>query len=90
MLKYLIKKGANLNDVDYKGCTALIYAGYYGDLLNVKDLIDAGADIFIRDTTNFSRAYEYAKNFKFYDVAELLKAKGADDMSKYYETNSKI
>lgn len=84
MLKYLIKKGANLNEVDYRGCTALIYAGYYGDLLNVKDLIDAGADIFIRDSTNFS-AYEYAKNFKFYDVAELLKAKGADDMSKYYK-----
>jgi uncharacterized protein len=84
MLKYLIKKGANLNEVDYKGCTALIYAGYYGDLLNVKDLIDAGADMFIRDSANFS-AYEYAKNFKFYDVAELLKSKGADDMTRYYK-----
>jgi ankyrin repeat protein len=84
MLKYLIGKGAKVNEVDYKGCTALIYAGYYGDLKNVKDLIEAGADIFVRDSSNFS-AYEYAVNFKFYDVADLLKSKGAEDMSKYYK-----
>ena len=82
MLKYLIKKGANVNDVDYKGCTALIYAAYYGDYDNVRELVYAGADIFIRDYDNFS-AYEYSTNFGFRKIAELLKEKGADDLSKY-------
>jgi uncharacterized protein len=82
MLKYLIEKGANINEVDYKGCTALIYASYYGDYDNVKNLLNAGANIFIRNKEKYS-AYEYAQYFGFKEIANLLKEKDADNLSKY-------
>jgi ankyrin repeat protein len=44
ILKFLIKKGANVNARRDEGHTALIYAAYNGQRENVKALLAAGAD----------------------------------------------
>ena len=43
-VKYLLKKGANMNHLDVKGYSALHYAAFHGDHRGVIELLSKGAD----------------------------------------------
>jgi len=62
MIQYLLKKGANINEKDFDGRTALIYAAEDGQLEIVKCLIENGANIEERDKDNrcqFHQCFTY-------------------------------
>ncbi|MCL6590462.1 MAG: ankyrin repeat domain-containing protein [Firmicutes bacterium] len=52
MVKYLIEKGANINEKNNAGQTALMYAAEDGHLEIVKFLMEKGADLDAKDVNN--------------------------------------
>ena len=73
MVKLLIEAGANVNDKDGYGRTALIYAAKKNSVDLVKILIEAGADVNVKDGYGNTALYYALKS----DVKELLRAAGA-------------
>ena len=71
-VKYLIeKKGANINCTDVNGYTPLMHAVIGGQLQIIKYLIEAGADIDIKNT--------YGKT-----VLDIMKEKGTSAVKRYF------
>lgn len=78
LMKCLIKNGANVNDVNSIGSTALYYYSSYDDnIIPVKYLIDHGANVNIPNAVNVLPLFcaTYHKNF---EVAILLLKNGSD------------
>ncbi|OUL34366.1 hypothetical protein BV372_14115 [Nostoc sp. T09] len=76
MVRLLIQRGANVNQQDIQGQTALMHALGYSDLGVITALIEAGADLNIRDrdgNTALMKA-EFAGKSK---AANILKQAGA-------------
>lgn len=71
LIKFLLQKGANINDRNYRGTTVLMYAKDYALMNNDIDffnfLIEMGADISLKDWSGKS-LIEYISN----DQAKLL------------------
>ena len=76
-LKELLKEGADADEADEEGRTALHFASGYGELECMKALLDAGANIDAVDE-NKNTALHYAAGYGNKDSVELLKEKGAD------------
>lgn len=71
-VKYLIeKKGANINCTDVNGYTPLMHAVIGGQLQIIKYLIEAGADIDIKNI--------YGKT-----VLDIMKEKGTSAVKRYF------
>ena len=49
-MKYLIDRGAKVNDQDIEGRSALSVACHYGENDKVQLLIDSGADLQVKDS----------------------------------------
>lgn len=80
--KLLVDAGADINEKDYNGITALWYATQNGEYEMARILIDKGADIEIRNAygnTPLSNAvYYYRRNEHGGDMIKLLIDAGAD------------
>jgi len=72
ILKYIIKKGANVNYQNTKGETALIRAVMKGAKDNVKILIENNADINLKDK-NGNTAMDYAQKSNYNEIVKILK-----------------
>ncbi|MCL4360909.1 ankyrin repeat domain-containing protein [Candidatus Dependentiae bacterium] len=73
-VKSLIANGAQVNTVDFKNQTPLIYATIAGSPEVVKFLIDHGADVNIRGDNT---ALGYADIYERKEIEKLLRAAGA-------------
>ena len=72
LLDYLIEHGANVNYIDNKGRTAVMYAGIKGNLYAAKKLVAAKANLYLSKDGNWT-AYKYAKEFNHNQTAEVVK-----------------
>ncbi|MPN14630.1 hypothetical protein SDC9_161957 [bioreactor metagenome] len=87
LFEYLLKNGANVNEVDYTGCTVLNEAVGCRDVPLIKRLLKLGADPTIPSTNPLSGignrlegrlAPEYKEGIRSdYEIAKLLLAHGA-------------
>jgi ankyrin repeat protein len=76
--KYLLKKGAIINEKDKKGMTLLHYASRYDELDMVKYLVKKGANIHDKDYKGKTALLQACKNEGNYDTVEYLIKKGAN------------
>lgn len=77
-VKCLVENGANVNDVEYSGCTVLMYACsmFKGELNLVQYLVEKGANVNAVD--NWGRnALMYAAEFGYLANVKYLHSKGA-------------
>jgi ankyrin repeat protein len=81
-VRKLLAAGADCNERDGDGATALMLAAHAGDLGMVKTLIDAGADVNAKDERGWGALMKAAYNADldrgFADVAQALVDAGAD------------
>ena len=77
--KTLIENGANVNDKDFQGDTALIYASTFlkWDLSIIKLLIDSGIEINAQDKDGYTALMEATISGN-YETVKLLIENGAD------------
>ena len=75
-LKKLLNSDVEIDQKNYKGETALHLAVKTNNIEIAEILINHHATISIFDVYNFSPLY-YAKHFKYFDLANLLKRYGA-------------
>lgn len=65
LIDFLISKGSNINDRNYKGTTVLMYAKDYAlknnDALFFQDILNLGANIYLKDWQNKS-LFDYITN----------------------------
>lgn len=80
MVQLLLEGGADVNLLDEKGISALIYAVEKNKTESVKILIDAGANVNLRTKDNLNPLY-YAMKNKNGEIIDLLKSHGAEEMS---------
>lgn len=80
ILKLLIEYKAEVNKIDQHGYTPIFYAIEYGNLKNVEYLIENGADVNFK-FKNKLNPLQYALNKRKQDIVELLKRKGALNMT---------
>ena len=73
----LVKKGANLDLIDKKGSSALMTACIFKRAATAMLLINAGADVKLKDNGN-NTALEYAKISNLNDVKEAIEKKLED------------
>ena len=76
-LKQLIKDGADVNEKDEEGRSALQFAAGYGEIECMEVLLEAGADIDAVDE-NKNTAAHYSAGYGNVESVSLLKKKGAD------------
>lgn len=80
IVKMLIKDGANINDIDSDGKTALIYASEQGYPKTTKQLIDSGADVNIK--TKYGRTAllqcVVSRNYSKFKIIKQLINAGSD------------
>lgn len=72
MVYLLLSTFANVNNVDYKGKTALFYAEEREDVSLINFLIKSGADIMIKDSEGMMCIHQAAKNGRLVSCAALL------------------
>lgn len=77
-LKELVKMGASLNDTDIYGRTPLMYAIIHKKQDMVETLINAGADMNIKDKKSNWTALDYAIYTRQEDIAEMMIQAGFD------------
>ena len=82
-LRSLIEDGADLEDTDEEGTTALHYAAYAGNASAAAILLDAGADPNAGDI--HGTPLTTAVDFEYYDIALLLYEAGADPYAESVE-----
>ncbi|MGM9921251.1 MAG: M48 family metallopeptidase, partial [Bhargavaea sp.] len=82
-LRELIADGADLEETDEDGTTALHYASYAGNAPAAAILLEAGADPNATDING--TALTTALDFGYYDIALLLYEAGADPYAKSVE-----
>lgn len=82
-LRSLIEDGADLEDTDEEGTTALHYAAYTGNASAAAILLDAGADPNAGDI--HGTPLTTAVDFEYYDIALLLYEAGADPYAESVE-----
>ena len=85
LLKELLIHGADINEKDYNGLTAIYYATQNGDYEITKLLIENGADYEVRDpygNTPLSNAVFYYKKNSDGSLIKLLIDSGADKNAK--------
>ncbi len=80
MVKLLVDNGADLNLLDEKGESALIYAIQNSKTENVKILIEIGANVNHRTKDNINPLYVATKK-KSHEIIELLKKADAQEMT---------
>lgn len=76
-LDLLIKSGADVNKLDAKGCSALMFCAQCGDITYLNYLINSGADIDLQDEYNQTALIHSILHNKTETLTELIKA-GAD------------
>lgn len=80
IVKMLLKGGANINDVDSDGKTALIYAVEHHNIDTTKYLIDAGSDLNVK--TKYGRTAllqcVVSRNYSKFEILKQLITAGAD------------
>ena len=74
ILKYLLKKSANVNAIDNEGKTPIFSGAYDGNLKTLKLLCEYGADLHLKDNTNLT-VLEYAISRKEFETARFLNVK---------------
>lgn len=92
VIKALLASGADINQRDKEGKTALFYAARVGNLENVKLLLDSGADYYLLDKSG-----ETARNYAYYqkrgDVLQFMddfvKKKSDAVMQEYQDLYAK-
>lgn len=72
LLDYLLTKNVNVNYIDKKGRTPLIYAAIKGNIEAVRKLLDHKANLYLSKDGQWT-AYKYAKEFNHPQTAKLLK-----------------
>ena len=72
LLNELISQGADVNQRDIRGYTALHYAALYGHIVGANMLVECGADKGTMDQWDRS-AQEVAQDSKHHDIKEMLK-----------------
>ncbi|GBF91654.1 hypothetical protein Rsub_03958 [Raphidocelis subcapitata] len=80
-LRELIAEGANVDEQDEEGRTALHFAAGYGELECARLLVDAGASVDLVDH-NKNTALHYAAGYGQADSVKLLLDSGADKAAK--------
>ncbi|GFS56364.1 hypothetical protein NPIL_568051 [Nephila pilipes] len=75
-VRYLIRKGANVNSADKNGWTSLHYAAYVGNLEVVKYLMDSWANLHVKDTVCGRKPVHIAAREGHIDVIELFLNRG--------------
>lgn len=73
LIKTLAAKGIDLNNKDFYGCTALIWAAVSGDFESVKLLLSLGADKTILSKNGHNAAF-YARREGHIEMAEYIEA----------------
>jgi hypothetical protein len=79
MARLLLERGANVNATDDDGSTALMFAAANNNVDMLRVLIDAGADLNVKNTRYHSTALERAIGAEHEEAVELLRAAGAKD-----------
>lgn len=78
----LIEKGADVNERDYNGLTALWYAAQQGEYEMIQILVNHGADLEVRDpfgnTPLLKAVFNYKQSQFGGDIIEYLIKAGAD------------
>ncbi len=79
MVKFLISNGADVNKIDVDGQSALMEAVEKGDIHLIGELIDAGADVLLKDKKG-KIALEYTQNedIKKFLIKKFKKTKSAN------------
>ena len=80
----LLERGANIDALDYHGCSALIEASYRGHLNVVKILIERGADLNIEDEENSLTALDKAGFKGNLQICKLLLSSGSNMFNNYW------
>jgi serine/threonine-protein phosphatase 6 regulatory ankyrin repeat subunit B len=75
----LLAAGADVNARNREGSTALIQASMVGALETTRLLLQAGADLELRDTAQNKTALEWALWYEHEDVVKALRAAGAKE-----------
>jgi hypothetical protein len=83
-VKTIAEKGADINDSDRYGTTALINGAYYGNVPIVKYLCEKGANV-DQQNNDGRTALHFAAYYDFYEIAKILLAHNAstDIVDKY-------
>jgi len=76
-VKFLLKKGANPNNTDFHGQTALFHAAKYGDVQTMSLLLRHNSSVTIRDKFGQTSLF-YAASSGYPSKVKLLLEKGAD------------
>jgi ankyrin repeat protein len=76
-LEYLLSLKPDVDGIDARGATALMYAARRGDRAMAERLIDAGVELDIRDDEG-KTAVDYADSGGKAAIAEFLRGRGAD------------
>lgn len=71
IVKFFIDGGIDINYQSNEGYTALILASYYGDIVIVKMLVEAGADLYIEDL-DYNTAFDIAGTETHYEIQQYL------------------
>ncbi len=80
-LRRLLKRGANKEETNDRGETALILAAQLGDMEAIRLLADCGADINAKSSTNLTALMASAQNGDL-EALKFLISKGADIEAK--------
>lgn len=78
IIRCLVGASAYVEARDHNGCTALMFAVANGDDVATSILLDANANVNLKDYEGHS-PLEYAVNFNHTDVAQLLRSHGAEE-----------
>ncbi len=73
-----LKNGMPVDQTEENGSTALMLAAFNGHVETMQALLDAGAEIDLRDTGNGRTALMFASSGPFPSAVRLLLEKGAD------------
>jgi len=72
LFEYLMQKGADINYIDRKGRTPVMYAAIKGNLYAAERLVGANANLYLSRDGDWT-AYKYAKEFKHNKTAQVVK-----------------
>jgi ankyrin repeat protein len=76
MVKYLVKKGANVNHTDEFGQTALHYAVYVGKPRMVRKTTAESYITPAKDSVGLGRGHQHCINFRTYSCLPSLQKEG--------------
>jgi hypothetical protein len=89
-IKKLLAEGANINERDSNGWTALMYAAWKNNIDAAKYLIESGADVNAKDIHNDKDALLIATNYSLLEMMKLLTDKGANIESTDYQGDTPL